>query len=74
MPSSPSRFSAGTSQSLNASGAVVQPCMPILSSFLPMLKPGKLRSTMNAEMPLMPFDRSVTAITVKTCASPALVM
>ena len=54
--------------------AVVQPCMPILSSFFPMEKPLKPRSTTNAEMPLMPFDLSVIAITVNTCARPALVM
>ena len=48
--------------------------MPIFSSFLPTLKPLNLRSTMNAEMPLMPLDLSVIAITVNTLAMPALVM
>ena len=54
--------------------AVVVAVPPILSSFFPTLKPGNPRSTINAEMPLTAFDRSVIAITVNTCARPALVM
>ena len=44
------------------SSQVVEPRMPIFFSFLPMEKPGKSRSTMKAEMPLVPLDLSVIAM------------
>ena len=42
--------------------------IPSLSSFLPGVMPGVPRSTMKAEMPLVPAARSVTAMT--TIVSP----
>ena len=48
--------------------------MPSLSSFFPAASPGVPRSTTNAEMPLVPFARSVTAITTSTSADVPCVM
>ena len=45
-----------------------------MSSFLPALKPGVPRSTTKAEMPFLPFDLSVTAITTAVSARPPFVM
>ena len=46
------------------SSQVAEPRIPIFFSFLPIEKPGKSRSTMNAEMPRVPCDLSVIAITI----------
>ena len=48
LPTSPSRFSAGTLTSCRITGVVDDPCRPILCSSLPLDTPGNARSTMNA--------------------------
>ena len=50
----------------NSTSLVSLARMPSLSSFLPGVIPGVPRSTMKAEMPLVPRDRFVTAITTIT--------
>ena len=69
LPSTPSRFSLGTMQSVNTISAVGEPCRPIFSSWRPTEKPGKELSTMKAEMPLVPLDWSVMANTTSTSAT-----
>ena len=54
LPSAPSTFSAGTSQSANTSSPVSEPRMPSLSSFGAVEKPLKPFSTINAVMPREP--------------------
>jgi hypothetical protein len=44
LPTTPSTFSAGTSQSANTSSLVSEPRMPSLSSFCPAEKPGAGRA------------------------------
>ena len=56
------------------SSHVAEPRIPSFNSFLPTENPLKPFSTMKAEMPLVPFDLSVIAITMKTSALEALVM
>ncbi len=73
-PSRPSRFSAGTSQSVKISSAVCDPLMPIFSSMRPTEKPGKSFSTMKALIPRVPTFGSVIAKMELTCASPPFVM
>ena len=58
---SPSTFSAGTSQSWNTSSQVLEPRMPSLSSFWAVEKPGMPFSMMKAVMPLEPASGSVLA-------------
>ena len=48
LPTSPSRFAAGTRTSCRITGVVDEPCRPILCSSLPHETPSKPRSTMNA--------------------------
>ena len=62
-------FSLGTIMSVNTISAVGEPCRPIFTSCLPTEKPGKLLSTMKAEMPLVPLDLSVMAKTTNTSAT-----
>src|SRR5205085_789114 len=50
------------------------PCSPIFRSTWPTRNPGNRLSTAKAEMPLLPFDRSVIAMTVKRPPSGPLVM
>ena len=57
----------------NAISRVSEAWMPSFISFLPFVTPGMSCSTMNAEMPLDPSERSVAAYTTSTCAGPALV-
>src|SRR5262249_30636409 len=71
---SPSRFSSGTSHSSNESSAVTEVRFPIFARSLPTDNPGESRSTMNAEMPLLPAARLVEANTMNTLAIGALVM
>ena len=59
--SSPSRFSAGTSTSLNEIVAVLEARCPSLSSFLSTVTPSRSRSTTKAEMPRWPASLSVFA-------------
>ena len=73
-PSLPSRFSFGTLQSSNINSHVADARIPILSSFLPMVKPSIPSSTMNADAPLPPLDGSVIAIIVYTLATPPFVI
>src|SRR5512143_2084819 len=74
MPSRPIRLPAGTRQSSNTSSEVSDERTPSLSSFFPERKPGVPRSTTNAEIPFLPRERSVTAITTAMSAMPPLVM
>ncbi len=69
-PSAPSSWLAGTRQFSKITSLVSLARIPSLSSFLPARNPGVPRSTMNAEMPRLPFARVVTAIT--TMRSPVL--
>ena len=62
-PSSPSRFSAGTSTFSKKSSPVEPAQMPSLFSVSRVVTPGHSRSTMNAEMPLCPASGSVFATT-----------
>ena len=69
----PSRRSLGMMQSSMISSQVEEPRMPILSSGLPTLKPGSVRSTMNAEIsfclrPRLSVTKPVTAMIMKTSA------
>ena len=70
LPTSPSTFSTGTWQSLRISGQVLEPRMPSLCSSAPGVKPGKVRSTMNA----VNFSPSTLAKTMNRSAKPALVI
>ena len=65
-PSAPSSWSAGIRQFSNSTSLVSLARMPSLSSFLPAVMPGVPFSMMNAEMPLVPAARSVTAIATST--------
>ena len=56
-PTSPSTFSAGTSQSSNTSSLVSEPRMPSLSSFWPVRKPLNPLSMIKAVMPRAPASR-----------------
>ena len=67
-PSSPRRFSAGTSQSWRWSATVGEARMPILRSFLPTAKPGKPGSTRKAVIPRGPLPGSTVANSVITPA------
>ena len=51
-------------QLLKISSAVALPRIPIFSSFLPTEKPGVVASMIKAEMPFVPNDLSVIAITM----------
>ena len=73
-PSSPSRWSSGTRQSWKTTSLVSLARRPSLFSFLPADMPGVPRGTMNAEMPRLPFVRSVTAIATITPATLPCVM
>ncbi len=73
-PSDPSRFAAGTRQSSITSVQVSEARMPSLFSFLPTRMPGLSSSTMKAEIPLLPLDRSVTAMSTATRPTEAFVM
>ncbi len=68
LPSSPSRFSAGTRQSLNTTSEVSLARMPSLFSFFPGRNPGVPFSMMNAEIPCEFLERSVTAMATHTSA------
>ena len=72
MPSSPSRFAAGTRTPSSTSSAVHEPWRPIFSSGFPALRPGHPPSTRKALTPLVPSP--VRAMTMYRSASPALVM
>ena len=61
LPSCPKRFSFGTMQFSKISSVVEEPRIPIFFSLVPMRKPGKSFSTMNAEMPFVPLLLSVIA-------------
>ncbi len=61
LPTLPNKFSLGTLQFLNISSHVAEPLIPIFFSFFPTEKPSKSFSTINAEIPLRPFERSVIA-------------
>ena len=67
-PSSPRRFSAGTSQSCRWSATVGDARIPILRSFLPTAKPGNPGSTRNAVIPRGPLPASTVANSVMTPA------
>ena len=74
LPSLPSRFSLGTTQSSKIRSQVELPRIPIFFSCLPVEKPGKSFSTMKAEMPWLPLVLSVMAKTTKVEATLPLVM
>ena len=59
--SSPTRWSAGISTSLNEIIAVSEARWPSLSSFLSTVTPPASRGTMKAEMPRWPASLSVLA-------------
>ena len=66
-------------QSSMISSQVEEPRMPILSSGLPTLKPGSVRSTMKALIsfclrPRLSVTKPVTAMMMNTLAKPAFVM
>ena len=67
-PSGPSRFSAGTRQSVKITSDVSLARMPSLFSFLPGSNPGIPFSRMNALIPCESLDLSVTAIATQTSA------
>ncbi len=73
-PTSPSTFSAGTSQSSKMSSQVSDPRIPSLSSFWAVEYPGKSFSTMKAVMPRAPAAGSVFAYTTSTSACGPLVI
>ena len=73
-PSSPSRFSAGTSTSSSARLAVTEARMPSLRSGGPGTTPGRSASTMKAVIPRSPRETSTVAKTTYRSAMPALVM
>ena len=50
-PSAPTRFAAGTRQSLKKISPVVEPLIPIFGSSRPTSKPGESASTMKHEIP-----------------------
>ena len=79
LPFTPSRRSFGMMQSSMMSSQVEEPRMPILSSGLPTLKPGSVRSTMKALIsfclrPRLSVTKPVTAMMMNTSAKPAFVM
>ncbi len=74
VPSSPSKFSAGTWQSSKISSTVGEPRIPIFFSSFPTLKPGDVFSTAKALMPFGPLAGSVTAKTQTTSATPPCVI
>jgi hypothetical protein len=69
------RLAAGTRTLSKLTSQTWAPCWPIFFSGLPTERPGRLRSTRNAETPPAPgLEGSVRAITVKRSALLALVM
>src|SRR6266853_4057067 len=68
-PSSPRRFSAGTTQSFSKISTEGDDRCPILSSWRPTRNPANPGSTKNAEMPLPPAAGSVFANTRSTPAA-----
>ena len=70
LPTSPSRFSAGTFTSCRISGVVDDPCRPILCSSLPLETPANARSTMKA----LKCSPSTLANTTNRSAKPPLVI
>jgi hypothetical protein len=70
-PSSPMRFSAGTSTFSKKSSPVEPAQMPSLFSVSAVVKPGRPRSSMNAEMPLCFAPGSVLAKTSAWSATSA---
>src|SRR4051812_17506864 len=72
--SSPIRWSAGISTSLNEIVAVLEARCPSLSSFLSTVTPSASRGTTKAEMPRWPASLSVLAYTVYQEAYWPLVM
>ena len=65
-PSAPREFSAGTTTSVSANAEVSVERWPILSRCFSIVTPGASIGTMNAEIPLWPFDGSVFANTTST--------
>src|SRR5713101_6034452 len=65
-PSSPSRFSTGTTQSFSKISTDGDERCPILSSWRPTRNPANPGSTKNAEIPLPPAAGSVFANTIST--------
>ncbi|MPM55459.1 hypothetical protein SDC9_102256 [bioreactor metagenome] len=74
MPSSPIKFSIGTTTLSKITSAVLDRREPILFSSLPIDNPGRSRSTIKAEMPFEPLLLSVTAMTKYRLAGSALVI
>src|SRR5260221_201435 len=68
-PSSPSRFSTGTTQSFSKISTEGDERCPILSSWRPTRNPANPGSTKNAEIPLPPAAGSVFANTISTPAA-----
>src|ERR1700687_3906505 len=68
-PSSPSRFSTGTTQSFSKISTEGDDRCPILSSCRPTRNPANPGSTKNAEIPLPPATGSVFANTISTPAA-----
>ncbi len=73
MPSSPTRFAAGTRHPSNRSSRMGEACQPILSSTLPNSNPSQPFSTTNAEIPAG-VSSPVRAMTRYASASPAWLM
>ncbi len=69
-PGSPSRFSAGTSQSSNDSDTVFDERMPILSSSRPTLNPGRSGVITSVDSPRVPGPSPVRANRMITLAKP----
>jgi hypothetical protein len=72
-PSSPRRFSTGTSQSVKCSATVGDPWMPSFFSSFPTLNPFMPGSTRSAVTPLARLARAVDTNTVMTPAWEPLV-
>jgi hypothetical protein len=70
---SPSRFSFGTRAFVNTISRVSEAWMPSFFSFLLLVTPAPFASTMNAEIPRGPSERSLAAYTTSVSAGPALV-
>ena len=60
-PSSPMRFSSGSSTASKRSSDIEQPCIPILSSLRTTSKPSTSVGTKKTLSPLWRIERSVTA-------------
>ena len=73
-PSSPSRFSAGTTTSVSANAEVSVARWPILSRCFSSWTPGVSMGTTNADIPRWPLLGSVFANTTVQAARPAFVM